>query len=91
MFIISAGPIVFQYTVEITVLTPESTSQGILLLVGQISGAVMVTIMTINHNAYLDGMMKIFVLLSVFGFIVVLFIKESDIKDLEAKPIEPKI
>ena len=82
MFIMSAGPIVFQYTAEITVPTPESTSQGILLLVGQVSGVIMVTIMTIDHNKYLDSMMKIFVWLSVIAFIVVLFIKESDIKKL---------
>ncbi len=85
MFIMSAGPIVFQYTAEITVPTPESTSQGILLLVGQVSGVVMITIMTINNNEYLDGMMKIFVLLSVIAFVVVLFIKESDIKKLNPK------
>ena len=77
--IMSAGPIVFQYTAEITAPTPEATSQGILLLAGQISGIVMVSIMTLNKNQYLDPMMKIFVILSVFGFIAVLLLKESDI------------
>ena len=84
----SAGPIVFQYTAEITVPTPESTSQGILLLVGQISGVIIITIMTINHNAYLDSMMKIFVGLSIIALIVVMFIKESDIKKLNVKESE---
>jgi len=88
MFIMSAGPIVFQYTAEITVPTPESTSQGILLLVGQISGVIIITIMTINHNAYLDSMMKIFVGLSIIALIVVMFIKESDIKKLNVKESE---
>ena len=88
MFIMSAGPIVFQYTAEITVPTPESTSQGILLLVGQISGVIMVTIMTIDHNAYLDIMMKIFVGLSIIALIVVMFIKESDIRKLNVNNSE---
>jgi hypothetical protein len=43
----------------------------------------MVTIMTINHNAYLVIMMKIFVGLSIVALIVVMFIKESDIKKLD--------
>ena len=79
----SAGPIAFQYTAEITVPTPESTSQGILLLVGQISGIIMVTIMSINHNLYLDPMMKLFVFLAILAFIAILFIKESDINSLD--------
>lgn len=85
MSIMSAGPIVFQYTAEITAPTPESTSQGILLLVGQISGIIMVTLMSINNNLYLDGMMKMFVPLSIVAFVAVLFIKESDIKNFNLK------
>jgi len=78
--IMSAGPIGFQYTAEITAPTPESTSQGILLLVGQVSGIIMVVIMTINNNMYLDSMMKLFVPLIIIGFITLLFTKESNIK-----------
>ncbi len=37
-FLLSAGPIGFQYGAEITYPTSESTSNGILLLMGQISG-----------------------------------------------------
>jgi MFS family permease len=36
--LMSAGPIGFQYAAEVTAPAPESASQGILLLVGQISG-----------------------------------------------------
>ncbi len=79
--IMSAGPIVFQYTAEITAPTPESTSQGILLLAGQISGIIMISIMTYHQNLYLDKMMKFFVVLSVIGFIAVLFLKESVINE----------
>jgi LPXTG-motif cell wall-anchored protein len=37
-FLLSAGPIGFQYGAEITYPTPEGTSNGILILMGQISG-----------------------------------------------------
>ncbi|MEW7290703.1 MFS transporter [Aquimarina sp. 2304DJ70-9] len=80
--IMSAGPIGFQYTAEITSPTPESTSQGILLLVGQISGIALVALMGMQDNMYLSSMMKLFVLLSIIAFIAILFIKESPIKSL---------
>lgn len=41
-FIMSAGPIGFQYGAEASYPATESTSQGILLLIGQISGIVFV-------------------------------------------------
>ncbi len=41
-FIMGAGPIGFQYGAEKSYPAPESTSQGIILLVGQISGIVFV-------------------------------------------------
>ncbi len=44
----------------------------------------MITKITINHNEYLNTMMKVF-LLSVVAFIVVLFMKESDIKEIKPK------
>jgi hypothetical protein len=37
-FLLSAGPIGFQYGAEITFPIPEGTSNGLLLMVGQISG-----------------------------------------------------
>jgi MFS family permease len=37
-FLLSAGPIGFQYGAEITYPTPEGTSNGLLLMMGQISG-----------------------------------------------------
>lgn len=37
-FLLSAGPLGFQYGAEVTYPTPEGTSNGMLLLMGQISG-----------------------------------------------------
>lgn len=41
-FLLSAGPIGFQYGAEVTYPTPEGTSNGLLLLMGQISGIVFI-------------------------------------------------
>jgi hypothetical protein len=37
-FLLSAGPVGFQYGAEITYPAPEGTSNGLLILMGQISG-----------------------------------------------------
>jgi len=41
-FLLSAGPIGFQYGAEVAYPAPEGTSNGLLLLVGQISGIVFI-------------------------------------------------
>jgi len=41
-FLLSAGPVGFQYGAEITYPTPEGTSNGLLLMMGQISGIVFI-------------------------------------------------
>jgi MFS family permease len=41
-FLLSAGPVGFQYGAEITFPTPEGTSNGLLLLMGQISGIIFI-------------------------------------------------
>jgi cyanate permease len=41
-FLLSAGPVGFQYGAEVTYPTPEGTSNGLLLLMGQISGIVFI-------------------------------------------------
>ena len=78
-FVMSAGPIGFQYAAEISSPAPESTSQGLLLWVGQVSGIVMVTGMSIHNKSMLHGFLVSFVLLSVISFILIAFIKESQI------------
>ena len=41
-FLLSSGPIGFQYGAEVTHPTPEGTSNGLLLLMGQISGIIFI-------------------------------------------------
>jgi len=44
-FLLSAGPIGFQYAAEITFPIPEGTSNGLLLMAGQISGILFIFVM----------------------------------------------
>jgi MFS family permease len=41
-FLLSSGPIGFQYGAEVTYPTPEGTSNGLLILMGQISGIIFI-------------------------------------------------
>lgn len=41
-FFLSVGPIIFQYSAEISYPAPEATSQGLLVLAGQISGIIFI-------------------------------------------------
>ncbi len=53
-FVMSAGPIGFQYAAEVSYPAPESASQGMLLWVGQLSGMIFVALMSINNNSTWD-------------------------------------
>jgi MFS family permease len=76
-FVMSAGPIGFQYAAEISSPAPESTSQGLLLWVGQISGIVMVTGMSMKNKSLLPGFLVSFVVLSIIITVLVTLLKES--------------
>ncbi len=79
-FVMSAGPIGFQYAAEVSYPAPESTSQGMLLWIGQVSGIVFVTQMSIQDHHYLKAMMSVFSILAIVAFVLVLFLKESEIR-----------
>jgi Na+/melibiose symporter-like transporter len=76
-FVMSAGPIGFQYAAEVSYPAPEASSQGLLLLSGQISGIVFVALMSLGDNRLLEPMMALFVLLSVLAFGLVVLLRES--------------
>lgn len=76
-FVMSAGPIGFQYAAEVSAPAPESTSQGLLLLSGQITGLLFVAGMSIKNNAYLGQFMLLFFVLAAAALGLVLFLKES--------------
>jgi hypothetical protein len=76
-FVMSAGPVGFQYAAEVSFPAPESASQGILLWVGQLTGMIFVAGMSINNNQHLETIMIAFSALSLVSLLVVLFLKES--------------
>lgn len=76
-FVMSAGPLGFQYAAEISYPAPESTSQGILLWVGQLTGMIFVAGMSVKENLYLGMFMNIFVILSLLALVGTLLLRES--------------
>jgi MFS family permease len=76
-FVMSAGPIGFQYAAEVSYPAPESASQGILLWIGQLTGIIFVAGMSRNNNQYLEKIMIAFSVLSIVSLIAVLFLRES--------------
>ena len=77
-FVMSAGPLGFQYAAEVSYPAPESTSQGILLWVGQLTGMIFVAGMSIRENQYLGLFMNLFVFLSLLSLMAVLLLRESE-------------
>ena len=76
-FVMSAGPIAFQYAAEVSHPAPESASQVILLWTGQLSGMLFVAGMSIDNNAHLVSFMSAFSILSIFALVSVFFLRES--------------
>lgn len=76
-FVMSAGPIGFQYAAEINYPASESVSQGMLLWIGQISGMIFVAGMSMKQNHYLSTFMIAFVILAAISALLVLLLKES--------------
>lgn len=73
-FIMSAGPIGFQYGAEKSYPAPESTSQGIILLAGQISGIIFV--FGLNKMGVIIAM-SAFIILTVLNILISTRLKES--------------
>ncbi len=79
-FLLSAGPIGFQYGAEVTYPTPEGTSNGLLLLMGQISGIIFIFGMD-TFKSPLNGSMTLslnfLIGLMVLSIVLGLRLKES--------------
>jgi cyanate permease len=72
----AAGPIGFQYAAEVSRPAPESMSQGIVLLAGQISGVLFVVAM---NSAGIRPLLVVFVLLGLANAVLSLLLRESKI------------
>jgi sugar phosphate permease len=78
--IMSAGPIGFQYGAEISYPTPESSSQGMLLLAGQISGIIFIYAMDklrITATGSMTPFMIVFVAMALVNILLAFLMKES--------------
>ena len=91
-FFMAAAPVGFQYAAEISHPAPESTSQGMIILSGQVSGILFITLMALLGNVGIDALadaraasdaislqpfMIAFIVLSVANILIGLMMKES--------------
>ncbi len=78
-FLMAGGPVCFQYCAEITYPAPEATSQGLLMLAGQISGILFIFGMDMltPTGASKTPAMEIFIALMIIGIFLSSKIKES--------------
>jgi hypothetical protein len=84
-FVMSAGPIGFQYAAEVSYPAPESASQGTLLWMGQISGILFTTGMSIDNHSHIGSFLVLFAILSVFSLVGVFFLKESPVVGIQTE------
>jgi MFS family permease len=100
-FLLSSGPIGFQYGAEVTYPTPEGTSNGLLLMMGQISGIIFIFAMDAFKSPLTGSMtMSLVVIIALMVVSIVLgtflrepkiFITESDKSKEIAAPGEAVI
>jgi len=83
-FLLSAGPIGFQYAAEITHPAPEGTSNTLLLVMGQISGIVFILGMDalrVRPSGAMTTSLLILIALSALNLVLAITLPESPIKD----------
>jgi sugar phosphate permease len=82
MFLLSAGPIGFQYGAEITLPAPEGTSNTLLIVMGQISGIVFIFGMDAFKapSGSMSGSLLALTGLAVLALVLSMFLKESPIR-----------
>ena len=81
-FLLSAGPIGFQYGAEIAYPAPEGTSNGLLLLMGQISGILFIFGMDSFKSPETGSMtvpLLVLIALMVIGLLLATRLKESSL------------
>ncbi len=81
IFFMSAYPIGFQYSAEVSHPVPEATSQGLIVLAGQVSGIAFIFGMDALKNAKTGDMtafMVIFIILSFLNLFISTRLKESE-------------
>ena len=87
-FFMSVGPIIYQYSAEISYPAPEATSQGLLTLSGQISGIIFIFGMDIfrTESGSMTPFLLVMIALASVNIILALMLKESHMIDGGEKP-----
>ena len=78
----SAGPIGFQYGAEVSYPAPESMSQGLIILSGQISGILFIFGMDFfraEGTRSMTPFMIVFIVLTLFNTLMSFKLRESEI------------
>jgi MFS family permease len=78
-FLLSAAPVIFQYAAEISYPSPEATSQGVLMLSGQIAGIIFIFGMDYfrTESGSMTPFLIVLIGLSFFNIVLSLWLKES--------------
>lgn len=78
-FFMSAGPVIFQYGAEVSYPAPEATSQGLLMLAGQLSGIIFIFGMDVFRTASgsMTPSLVVLIVLAVLNVLFSLRLKES--------------
>jgi MFS family permease len=91
-FLLGVAPVGFQYAAEVSHPAPESISQGMILLSGQVSGILFITLMAVFSNVTIDALadvnaavqnlslrpfMMFFIGLAIINLILGLLLRES--------------
>ena len=81
LFLLSAGPIGFQYGAELTLPAPEGTSNSMLVVMGQVSGILFIFAMDAFKapDGSMTASLAILFALTVASFILAMFLRESPI------------
>jgi MFS family permease len=86
-FLLSSGPIAFQYAAEITHPAPEGTSNSLLILMGQISGIAFIVAMDAMKDPATGSMTKPLLVLAglmIMAAALATFLRESPICDAQS-------
>ena len=78
-FLMGGGPICFQYSAEICYPAPEATSQGLLMLVGQVSGILFVLGMDLVAGSNKTPAMILFLVLVAINIVLNMRLRESQL------------
>jgi len=79
--LLSVGPVIFELAVDITVPAPEASSNGMLMVVGSISGILFILVFegfTTPSGDYLPALIVLSVL-SLISFLLSIFLKDVKI------------